>query len=96
MAKVTMKPARYVNKVVSKAAAPAVRKKAEEIAAKAEARLGAHKDTGASHIEVKHGNVDSIVSLVDPAALSIEFGHTAANGREVEGIYALWRSAGLM
>lgn len=41
----------------------------------AEARLAPHRKTGAAHIQVSRGTVDTFVSLVDEAALSIEFGH---------------------
>lgn len=51
-------------------------REAREIAAIAEARLARAKHrTGQSRIEVSQGDVDAFVSLVDPAALSIEFGH---------------------
>ena len=46
----------------------------DDLAARARARLAAHRETGAASIDVDHGAVDTVVSLVDPAALSIEFG----------------------
>lgn len=52
-----------------------VRAVATEIKGIAEGRLAPHRRTGQAHIEVSHGEVDAYVSLVDPAALSIEFGH---------------------
>lgn len=48
---------------------------AKEIGVIAEGRLAPHRKTGAAHISVSRGSVDSFVSLVDEAALSIEFGH---------------------
>jgi hypothetical protein len=56
---------------------------AQEIGHIAEGRLAPHRKTGAAHIEVSRGTVDSFVSLVDEAALSIEFGHYL--GREELG-----------
>lgn len=47
----------------------------KEIGQIAEGRLAPHRKTGAAHIEVSRGTVDTFVSLVDEAALSIEFGH---------------------
>ncbi len=64
----------------------AVRAEAEEIAGRARGRLATHKETGAASIEVTHGAVDSLVELVDPAALSIEFGrgaYTRPDGQKV-------------
>jgi hypothetical protein len=52
-----------------------VRAVANELAGIANGRLAPHRRTGQAHIEVSHGKVDAYVSLVDPAALSIEFGH---------------------
>ena len=56
---------------------------AKEIGQIAEARLAPHRKTGAAHIEVSRVTVDSFASLVDEAALSIEFGHFL--GREELG-----------
>jgi|SRR5690242_1769841 len=47
----------------------------KEIGQIAEGRLAPHRKTGAARIEVSRGTVDTFVSLVDEAALSIEFGH---------------------
>lgn len=52
-----------------------LRKEANIIADIANVRLAPHRKTGAAHITVSHGIVDYYVSLVDEAALSIEFGH---------------------
>lgn len=52
----------------------AVHHVAEVGAAKAEARLAAHRHTGAAKVELEFTDKDSIVSLVDEAAESIEFG----------------------
>jgi hypothetical protein len=48
---------------------------AKEIGQIAEMRLAPHRKTGAAHIEVSRGTTDAFASLVDEAALSIEFGH---------------------
>ena len=49
---------------------------AEVTGAKAEANLAMHRYEGQAKIEVTQGNVvDAFVNLVDPNALSIEFGH---------------------
>lgn len=56
---------------------------AKEIGMIAEGRLAPHRKTGAAHIEVSRGTVDAFASLVDEAALSIEFGHYL--GREELG-----------
>jgi hypothetical protein len=53
----------------------AVHDHAKEIGRIAEGRLAPHRKTGSARIEVSRGTVDSFVSLVDEAALSIEFGH---------------------
>lgn len=67
------------------------------IAARARALLASHRRTGRAHIEVTTagGGKDRLVSLVDPAALSIEFGHTAPDGTPVAGLYVITRAAGL-
>lgn len=52
-----------------------VRAVAAGLAASASSDLAAHRDTGAAHIEVTHLIPDALVSLVDPAALPIEYGH---------------------
>lgn len=78
-------PEKQMNKKVSHL--PGVRKStydhAKEIARIAEARLAPHRKTGAAKIEVSRGTVDAFASLVDEAALSIEFGHYL--GREELG-----------
>ena len=48
---------------------------AREIGAIAQGRLAGHRDTGRARIEVSQGDTDAFASLVDEAALSIEFGH---------------------
>ena len=58
-----------------------VMSEAEVIGGYASARRDFHYNEGQAKIEVRHhlpgeyGDIDSDVSLVDPAALSIEFGH---------------------
>lgn len=60
------------------AALPGVRDEVHHVAeigaANAEMRLAAHRETGNAKIELEATEKDSLVSLVDPAALSIEFG----------------------
>ncbi|WP_433038639.1 DUF5403 family protein [Actinomycetospora sp. CA-053990] len=73
-----------------------VRGEAEEIGARAGAQLSQHRATGNAEIEVSSGRVDSFVSLVDPAALSIEFGAFNERAeRYVPGLYIVTRAAGL-
>lgn len=59
---------------------------ADILAVEARAELLRHRKSGVAQIEVTHGRVDSEVALVDPDALSIEFGHgeyTRKDGRTV-------------
>lgn len=54
----------------------ATKSAADEVGAKAQANLAAHRYEGQAKIEVEQGAVvDAFVNLVDPNALSIEFGH---------------------
>ena len=74
----------------------AVAAEAAEGGARAEAILRAHFHTGASSIEVTHGAVDSWVSLVDDAAVSIEFGRTGARGHGTsQGFFPIWEAFGI-
>lgn len=73
----------------------AVRSAAREIASRAESALAAHHRTGRARIEVSYGRTDAVVSLVDEAALSIEYGHVTKSGRVVSGLYILTRAADL-
>lgn len=70
-------PERAFNKKISHlpGVKSSVRGEAKIIGEIASARLAPHRKTGAAHIDVSHGTVDAYVSLVDEAALSIEFGH---------------------
>jgi hypothetical protein len=72
-----------------------VRKAADEVGLKAEALFASHDRPGGHHIEVTHEKVDSLISLVGPAPLSVEYGHTASNGTHVEGLHILSRAADL-
>ena len=77
----------------------AVRNAAQKIFRRASAYLAMHRDTGAASVELerrknlKYGHIDWFVSLVDEAALSIEFGHykKLAGGkyRRVNGLYII-------
>ena len=66
-----------------------VRAHGEAMGARARARLAEHRETGASSIEVTHGATDTVVSLVDEAALAIEFGRGAYTGRDGRRIGAM-------
>ena len=84
-----------MNRVVShlEGVKGAVRKEADGIGGRASATLEAHRFYGdASHaeIEVDTRDVDSIVSLVDEAAMSIEFGT-----EHMRGLYIVTGAAGL-
>lgn len=102
---------RAMNRVVSHlpGVIEEVADEASGIAARAESGLRSHSgeyagggwnDDNASEIILEHGEVDSFVSLIDPAALSIEFGHFVVNqygptGEYVEGLFIIHEAAGL-
>jgi uncharacterized protein DUF5403 len=77
----------------------AVRDRANRVAAAARSNLAAHRAEGVARIEVSRGRTDAVVSLVDVAALSIEFGrhaYTNDNGQTVgpmQGLYIMTRAA---
>jgi uncharacterized protein DUF5403 len=73
----------------------AVHDAAEGIAGRARATLAEHRDTGAATIEVTRGRTDAHVALVDEAALSIEYGHTAPDSTVVRGLRVLRDAAEL-
>lgn len=58
----------------------AVRATAREIGARARANLAQHRHEGDAEIEVTYGRTDAHVSLVDEAAMSIEYGHFTDTG----------------
>lgn len=77
-----------------------VERRTFEMAIHAEADLKAHVDTGASYVDVEHGDIDWYVVLSDErgekAALSIEFGRAGfidpENGRvwgQMDGLFIL-------
>ena len=71
----------------------AVHHRGELIAVRAEVQLQAHRDSGHAQIEIRRYRVDTLVSLVDEAALSIEYGHFHnKTGRWVEGLYIITRA----
>lgn len=91
-------PAEKMNKMLSKdlKVQAAVEKAAKKMFRRATSYLNMHRDTGAAKIELerrrnlKYGHIDWFVSLVDEAALSIEFGHyiRTTNGyKRVNGLY---------
>lgn len=79
----------------------AVRDRAQILAARARGLLAQHRATGTAKIQVSSGRVDSFVSLVDPAAISIEWGREAGvsrTGRRYAaqpGLYIMHRTIGL-
>jgi hypothetical protein len=75
----------------------AVHDAAQDGARGATSILRAHFHEGRSRIEVTRGSVDSWVSLVDPAAVSIEFGRTGARGRgSSQGVFAVTGGFGIV
>lgn len=79
----------------------AVHAKGREFETTAKALLASHRRTGEARIEGHKEDTDYVVSLVDPAALSIEAGrggYTTKSGAKVgpmEGLHVLRRSAGI-
>ncbi|PZM98415.1 MAG: hypothetical protein DIU79_00055 [Actinobacteria bacterium] len=79
----------------------AVRDRAQILATRARGLLAQHRATGTAKIQVSRGRVDSFVSLVDPAAISIEWGREAGvskTGRRYAaqpGLYIMHRTIGL-
>ncbi|MFF4607931.1 DUF5403 family protein [Streptomyces sp. NPDC001339] len=77
----------------------AVRARAHRIAAAARANLAEHRAEGVARIEVTRGRTDVVVSLVDVAALSIEYGRDASTnsrgrrGGPMQGLYIMTRAA---
>jgi hypothetical protein len=77
----------------------AVRERGNRIARAARANLREHRAEGTARIEVTRGRTDVVVSLVDVAALSIEYGrdaYTNRRGRRVgpmQGLYIMTRAA---
>ncbi len=74
----------------------AVESKAYSIYKSAFAMLSAHRKTGSHRIEighertVKYGHIDWTVSLVGPAAVSVEFGHYSPDKNYyVDGLYII-------
>lgn len=106
MAGVDLYSEKTLNEMIAKmpGVRDAVREHAGEVYFKASDRLARHRETGEAQVEIDtpseydHWGVN--VYLVDPAALSIEFGHfvRTANGfpRFVPGLYILHKAAGLM
>lgn len=83
----------------------ALDKEADEIAAKAEVNLAAHRYKGRARITKTRGKVDRYVNLEDRkggpkdsvAAWAIEYGHyNHRTGKWTQGIYVLTRAAGLI
>lgn len=104
MARVRLYSDRVVNQIVSHL--PEVHRElgehAASIQARARGRLALHYYEGDSKIEVTEGAVDWFVSLVDHAAMSIEFGHWVGGKyrdpdkpKFVQGLYIITGAAGL-
>jgi hypothetical protein len=79
----------------------AVHAKGREIQSTAQSLLASHRHTGAARIDGETQDTDYVIYLVDPAALSIEFGrsgYTTKRGGHVgpmEGLHVLRRAAGI-
>jgi hypothetical protein len=77
----------------------AVRERGNRVARAARANLREHRAEGDARIEVARGRIDVVVSLVDVAALSIEWGrdaYTNSRGRRIgpmQGLYVMTRAA---
>lgn len=64
----------------------AVYASAQTIAARARARLAVHRRTGAHRVDVVRESVDTLVELVGPAPLTLEYGRGAGvdeDGRQM-------------
>lgn len=68
----------------------AVKAEAEQRAARIRAVASGHVDTGRflDSIKTETGSTDTVIYSDDPNALSINYGHQAANGRMVPGVHA--------
>lgn len=79
----------------------AVLEEGKAIQGRAKADLAAHRAEGDARIEINHSRPDVWVSLVDEAALSIEYGrseYTRDDGVTVggmEGLYIITKAGGL-
>lgn len=95
---VRLRGTKSINRIVSHlpGVGASVHRHAEQIGKKATFYRMQHYAEGEAEIRVEKGRVDSYVSLVDAAALSIEFGHiNARTGKYVPGLYIVSRAAGL-
>ncbi|MYT30470.1 MULTISPECIES: DUF5403 family protein [unclassified Streptomyces] len=68
-----------------------VRAELEARAARVQAVVDSHVRTGRlrASLRVETNATDATVSIAHPEILAINYGHTAANGRFVEGIHAI-------
>jgi hypothetical protein len=93
-------PAEKMNRMLAKdqKVQAAVESAAKKIFRRATSYLNMHRDTGAAKIELerrknlRYGHIDWFVSLVDEAALSIEFGHyvrISGGYKRVDGLYII-------
>jgi hypothetical protein len=105
MGRVNMRSQAFIVEEVAKlpGVRDAVREVGGEIYFRAEANLAGHRDTGAAHIEISdtdyYDHWGVTVSLIDEAALAIEFGHYVRMGngfpRYVPGLKILRKAAGI-
>lgn len=74
----------------------AVHDEGRAIAARAEAVLSAHHETGDHEIELETTRTDAIVSLTGTNAVSLEYGHhNVLTGEFTEGLFILTSAADL-
>lgn len=85
-----------VERIAAHQAHEATIAKAEQMAGTARTRLAQHRYSGRATIEVSPGRrADAFVALVDPAALSIEFGRSSSSeSGAMQGIYPLAHAIG--
>lgn len=103
MARVKMKPTKVVNYIVAHhdTTQHAIGTEQGVIQGRAVSRLEQHRDSGASRISTSEDAPDAYVTLEDPAAVSIEFGHFVKGKYEtdtpkfVPGLYILTEASGL-
>jgi hypothetical protein len=78
-----------------KAVRAAVRQVAADVLTAARSRAASHRRAGtlAASLRVAAGRTDALIVSDDPHAVSKEYGHTAANGRPVDGLHILGGAA---
>lgn len=91
---------KQMNRIVSnlEGVKTSVYNRAVVIANRAYADLRSHFYEGESSISIERHKTDTIVSLVDPWAASIEFGHWSVSPTQVKwvrGLYIITRASGI-